>query len=281
MRESSRSSGADEHVPERLPANLFLIRIAARAGGGQVQIGDAAFTIERAEQGRRGIDGRLEELELGAQLGLEPLVVEPEPGGGGDRVDELALVRQHRVVDQGRGRAARVLDECHRAAVAFLGERLAVGRDVPAGLGQPVRNLERRVAQRLSDCIADRRSSRECQEDVADAGACEPAAQNTGEERNRHERKRDEEDVVERVRRSLGEGADDELDQEDEHHECARAEHRAERAPEGSRGPHEADHDDEEDRRDERERQHADRHANDRRGGVAVGDGDHALAVRA
>ena len=42
-----------------------------------------------------------------------------------------------------------------------------------------------------------------------------------------------------------------------------------------------ADHDDDEHGDDERQRQHADGPPDDRRGGVAVGDGDHALAVGA
>ena len=123
------------------------------------------------------------------------------------------------------GRAACVLDERHGTFVALLDERLAVGGDVTAGLRQPVGDLDRGIAECLSDRIPDRRSSCECEEDVSDARSCQPAAQDAREKRNRHERERDEEDVVERLRRILREGADDELDPENEHHERAGAEH--------------------------------------------------------
>jgi hypothetical protein len=67
----------DEDLPERLPADVLLVRIAARAPGGLVQVRDPALLVQRAEQRRCGVDDRLQELVLRPQLRLQPLVVEP------------------------------------------------------------------------------------------------------------------------------------------------------------------------------------------------------------
>ena len=96
-------------------------------------------------------------------------------------------------------------------------------------LGQPVDEVERRVAQGVGDRVPQRDAAAELDEQVGDAAAGEPAAEHAGEERHRHERERDQEEEVERLRRVLGDRVHDQLDEEDAQDERARAEHRAER----------------------------------------------------
>ena len=61
---------ADEDLPERLPLDVVLLDVAARLPGGVVQVRDPALAVERAEERGRGVDDRLEELDLCAELGL-------------------------------------------------------------------------------------------------------------------------------------------------------------------------------------------------------------------
>src|SRR5215204_4662521 len=39
-------------------------------------------------------------VQLRTELGVQPLVLEREPGGRGDGIDELGLLRERRVVDE-------------------------------------------------------------------------------------------------------------------------------------------------------------------------------------
>src|SRR4029077_19112245 len=63
--------------------------------------------VQHAEERRRGIDDEAREVafaregvELRAQLGMQPLVLECEPCRGDDTVEQLALVEQRRIVHE-------------------------------------------------------------------------------------------------------------------------------------------------------------------------------------
>ena len=166
-----------------------------------------------------------------------------------------------------------------RAVVAS--ERAAVREDELLSIGQPVDEVERGVSERVSDCVAERSAVTELDQQVGDTDAGEPAAEDAREERHRHEREGDEEDVIERFCRVLGERSHDQLDEQDAHDERAGTEDRAERSTESAVGAEEAGDDDREHADDERKREHADDSGGDRVCGVAAGDGDRALAVGA
>ncbi len=81
--------------------------------------------LEPASLGVAGLDdagaGGAHLGELGAQLGLEARVLERERGGGADRLDELGVVEQRRVVDEGGEPVSVVLE--HRDRTAGLARR--------------------------------------------------------------------------------------------------------------------------------------------------------------
>ena len=101
--------------------------------------------LELAAGGVAGLDDprsrRAQVGQPGAQVGLQALVLERDPGRGRDRADELGLVLQRGVVDQrGDGRAA-ALDERGDAAGACGRQldRLTVDADVASGTRAPSR----------------------------------------------------------------------------------------------------------------------------------------------
>ena len=69
-------------------------------------------------------------LELGPDLGLEALVLDRQAGGGGDRLDQLGLVVQGGVVDQGGDGVAVVAQDGDAAAAAAGGS--STGRAAPS-----------------------------------------------------------------------------------------------------------------------------------------------------
>ena len=228
-------------------AHVLDVLVAARALAGRVVVGDPAVRVERHQQRRRRVHDRLEEDELCAHLGLQPLVLEPERRRRRDRVDELRLVRERGVVDERADELPVPPHVVPQTGAVPTGERGAVGQHELLALGQPVDEVERRVAEGVGDRVPQRDAAAELDEQVGDAATSEPAAEHAGEERHRHERERDEEEEVERLCRVLGERVDDELDEEDAQDECARAEDRAERPAEGSPGTDEPGDDDRDD----------------------------------
>ena len=114
--------------------------------------------------------------ELGAQLGLQPRVLEREARGGADRLEELRLVQERR----DRGRAPRappvVLEDGDRTAFAErYVERVPARIDVAFVCGQPEGELERRIAERARDRVADvagRESRPELHDQIGYTGTC-------------------------------------------------------------------------------------------------------------
>ena len=94
--------------------------------------------------------------ELGAELGLKARVLEREARGGADGLEELGLVLERRIVDE-RGDAPPVVLE-HGDGASFASrtvERAPARIHVALVRGQPERELERRIAERARDRVAD------------------------------------------------------------------------------------------------------------------------------
>ena len=111
--------------------------------------------LEPPTLGVGGLDeprpGRAQLLEARAQLRLQALVLEREPGGGDDPVDELGMVAQRRVVDERRDRKPGALDGRGHAARAVSRQRDRLAVDVDERVvAQPVGELERGVAERAA-----------------------------------------------------------------------------------------------------------------------------------
>ena len=127
--------------------------------------------------------------ELGAELRLQARVLEREARGGADRLEELGLVQERRVVDE-RGDASAVMLE-HGDRTSFARghvERAPARIDVALVRGQPESELERRIAERAGDRVADVVGSRERAElhdQIGDTGALQAGAQEADEERDR------------------------------------------------------------------------------------------------
>ena len=81
----------DEEVPEVLPARELLVLEAGRLERGDVDVADAAVGPDVHEQARRRVRHRADERDLRPQLRLQPIVLERESGGGGDRLEMLGL----------------------------------------------------------------------------------------------------------------------------------------------------------------------------------------------
>ena len=97
-------------------------------------------------------------LHAGAQVGLQPLVVDRQRGAGGGGVDELGPGVELGVVDDRGDAAAVALDRGPRAPGAGLGQLHPVPElvDEDAALGQPVGDRERAVAEALGQHLAHR-----------------------------------------------------------------------------------------------------------------------------
>ena len=181
----------DEDVPELAAADRLLVVLARRLDRGDVLVHDRPLRVEMDEEARRGVDERDEEAELGAQLGLEPHVLEREPDRRRDEVDRVRLLGERRIVDERGHPPAAALDRRHGP----LGRRRRL-LDVPAvrvdpafAVAEAVDDLERRVVQRVRDRVAERDAGIEREQDPRGAGAVEAAAEHAGEERQRHERR--------------------------------------------------------------------------------------------
>ena len=96
-----------------------------------------------------------------------------------------------------------VVDERHRAPGAVLGQRhrLALGVDVGVEARQPVREHERRVAERLGQRVAEPARLRRAlkrDDEVGHPGARELLVQDAEQERQRHRDEQDGRDLLAR-----------------------------------------------------------------------------------
>ena len=187
----------DEDVPELAAADRLLVVLAGCLDRGGVLVDDPPVGVEVDEQARCGVDERDEEAELRAELGLEPHVLERQPDRRRDEIDRVGLLGERRIVDERGHPPSAALDRRHGA----LRRRCRLV-DVPAVARRPSprgrrggrrsratgRAARRRRASRSGTPASSERSIR------AARGAVEAAAEHAGEERQRHERERDQEE---------------------------------------------------------------------------------------
>ena len=137
----------------------------------------------------RGLE--LGQLRLG--LGEQPRVVDRDRGRRRDRLDQLGIVVERRVVDERAERAAVALDAGHRSLAAGLHHhRRAVGADVAAGVRAPVDDREIGIAERAGECGAQlvRARAADAAEQVGERAARQAGAQLPHQERDRHRQQR-------------------------------------------------------------------------------------------
>ena len=157
----------------------------------EIALDPAALLVRRGDDARPRL---LHRLELRPDLGMEARVHEREARRGGDRLDELRLLAQRRVVDEHGQRLALVLDPGHRARRARPREPRA---PVP-----PRRRIRRARVARARARASDRRARQrelvadpvdgrllEMDDELADVDAGKARAQEPPEQR---ERERDE-----------------------------------------------------------------------------------------
>ena len=105
-------------------------------------------------------------LELGAQLGQQPLVLERQARRSRDRLQQRRILGERGVVDDGGDPFSPAFEHGH--APAHDRDRLdrgAVDADVGVRFGHPVSELKRGIAQRAGERVAQ----------VAGLGRCAPA----------------------------------------------------------------------------------------------------------
>ena len=137
-------------------------------------------------------------LEPRLQLGLQARVLERDRGGRADRIEQLRLVVQRRVVDQRRHGAPSRSISVTRSAGLGLGQlhRVAVEIGPALELRQPVGERQRRVAQRSGERFcgdpvgarsARRRTSRSPTPDAREARVQQPDQERERREPDDHE----------------------------------------------------------------------------------------------
>ena len=145
---------------------------------------------------------RLAQLEqLGAKLGLQPLVLERQAGGRAGRFEERRLIEEDRIVHDGREILA---DERDRAVGA---DRQLAARALPRRprrpLRKPQRELEGRIADRSCERVARtaRAGAIELDDEIADPAAGPPRHAEPDERRQRCDERSRGLDPGERVER--------------------------------------------------------------------------------
>ena len=126
---------------------------------------DAPVRADDREHARHGVRDGVEELDLGAQLRLEPVASKRQAGGRRHCVEQLRLVVERCVVRDRGDPPAIVLDELHRSARG--GHRLRRGMPLkvdpatsrrPLTLVEPVDDGEILVLQGARERVSERRS---------------------------------------------------------------------------------------------------------------------------
>ena len=128
-------------------------------------------------------------------------MVERQPRRRGDRLDELRVLEHRAVVDQHRDALAVGVDRGDRPLAAGLGQRERPAGLVGVAVAEAVAELERRVAERARQPVAQRHRLPQVAEVDHEPGdrALRPAAALEVDEQR--DRERDEHDLVRRERR--------------------------------------------------------------------------------
>ena len=166
---SSSASGLSGRAPCRRPGAGRRERLDEPLLGAVVEV-----ALELAAGGVAGLDDAgargAQVAQAGAQVGLQALVLERDPGRGGDGADELRLVLERGVVDHRGDRRAAALDERRDAAVGRAARAArrrrrrrprtrAPSRRARAS-GRAARGRARRAARRGRPARAGRRAGR-------------------------------------------------------------------------------------------------------------------------
>ena len=153
-------------------------------------------------------------VEMRAELGVEALVLEREAGRGRHGPQELRRVAERRIVHDRRDATAVALDP-RRHLVASLPrqlERPPSQIDEAAGLGDPVRETQRRIAESVAKSVAERsrRPRRlELAQELGDARPRQPAPDDAGEDGEGDGAERDEGHPADRATARSGGAVDD------------------------------------------------------------------------
>ena len=223
--------------PEVPPLDSGAVVEPARDLDCAVEVADPALGVDHREEAGGGVEDGLEEAVLRAELGLQALLLEGERGRRRHGVHELALVGEAPVMEERCDALAAVLDE--RRSVPGprdrLGERLALVVDPRLTLRGPVGQVQRRVAERRRQRVAERAAVAEGDHEVRDACAGESRPQDAGEERDRHEREGSQRGELDRVAGVGVEGADEAARHETHERDQGEEIHRPDDAPERRR----------------------------------------------
>ena len=172
--------GVDEDVPVQQADHLVLALAAGDLERGGVDVLDPAVRADDREQARNRVRHGVEELDLRAQLDLESVASERQSRRGGDRVEQLGLVVERRVVGDRGDSPAVLLDDLHRTTGTWLRLRYGVTQRVhPAAprrsltLIEPVEDGELLVLQRARERVSERRPALERDDELRNRDAAQ------------------------------------------------------------------------------------------------------------
>ena len=148
-------------------------------------------------------------LELRFDLGRQPIVLDRQPHGAGNRGDQARLLEEDRVVDDRGLPDAVPLEHRDGLARAVFGQlhRLAGRIDEPILAGRPVGHLQGGITERVGEGIAEagrRRGLPQLDDEVRDAGAGHPGPEDHEQDRDRDRDLGQEDQVVQRLERDPG-----------------------------------------------------------------------------
>ena len=157
-----RLRGEREELPPIAAARGGVVDDSGGRDKGVVEADDPSVLVGDDEVARRRVDDvtdevalTLELVEAREQLGLEAIALDRQARGGDERLDELRLLEQGRVVHECADRAVAVVDRRHGPGRIVVRQvvRSAVDVDVAAALGEPEHQLERRIAERAAQAL--------------------------------------------------------------------------------------------------------------------------------
>ena len=205
-----------EQLPPRAAARFVVVD---HPGGGEervVEPDEQPLLVGDDEVARRRVDDVADEVALalqlvqpGEQLRLEPVALDADPQRPDDEVDELGLLSQHGVVDERADRPVVVGDRRHHARRGVLRQLRCLPGDVDVvlAIGEPVDELEGRVAERLPQvllCFLGRSRAAPVEEEPADVTACEAAAQDAPQKEVGHGKEGERSERVDDLGRDVG-----------------------------------------------------------------------------
>ncbi len=179
--------GVDEDVPVQQADHLVLALAAGDLERGGVDVLDPAVRADDREQARHRVRHGVEELDLRAQLDLEPVASQRQSCRSGYRVEQLGLVVERRVVADRGDSPAVLLDDLHRTTGTRLrlryGVTLRVHPAAPRGsltLIEPVEDGELLVLQRARERVSERRPALERDDELRNRDAAQAERPDVG-----------------------------------------------------------------------------------------------------